>query len=60
MRDYVHRSRTKIVPTAENLSAVLAELIKDKQYKQKILKYLQDFPEQQIMDINVLKRPRGM
>jgi predicted ATPase len=59
MRDYVHRSRTKIVPTAENLSAVLAELIKDKGTKQKILKYLQDFPEQQIMDINVLETPTG-
>jgi len=59
MRDYVHRSRTKIVPTAENLSAVIAELIKNHDTKQLILKYLQDFPEQQIVDIKVLDTPTG-
>lgn len=59
MRDYVHSSRTKIVPTAENLSAVIANLIKNKDTKQLILKYLQDFPEQQIVDIKVLETPTG-
>ncbi|AGL03335.1 AAA family ATPase [Desulfoscipio gibsoniae] len=59
MRDYVHRSRTKLVPTAENLSAVLAELIKNQNTKQLILKYLQDFPEQQIIEIKVLETPTG-
>lgn len=59
MRDYVHHSRTKIVPTAENLSAVIAELIKEQYTKQSILKYLQDFPEQQIVDIKVLDTPTG-
>jgi hypothetical protein len=59
MRDYVHRSRTRIVPTAENLSAVIAELIKNQDTKQLILKYLQDFPEQQIVDIKVLDTPTG-
>ncbi|NLI13906.1 AAA family ATPase [Pelotomaculum propionicicum] len=59
MRDYVHRSRTKIVPTAENLSAVIVELIKNRDTKQLILRYLQDFPEQQIVDIKVLDTPTG-
>ena len=59
MRDYVHHSRTEIVPTAENLSAVIAELLKNKNTKQLILRYLQDFPEQQIMDINTLDTPTG-
>ncbi|MCL5289454.1 MAG: ATP-binding protein, partial [Firmicutes bacterium] len=59
MRDYVHSSRTRIVPTAENLSAVMAELIKTSDTKQLILKYLQDFPEQQIVDIKVLDTPTG-
>ncbi|SFR17218.1 AAA family ATPase [Desulfoscipio geothermicus] len=59
MREYVHRSRTKLVPTAENLSAVIADLIKKQDTKQLILKYLQDFPEQQILDIKVLETPTG-
>jgi len=59
MRDYVHRSRTKIVPTGENLSAVIAELIKNHDTKQLILKYLQDFPEQQIVDIKIMETPTG-
>ena len=59
MRDYVHHSRTKIVPTAENLSAIIAELIKNRDTKQLILKHLQDFPEQQIVDIKVLDTPTG-
>lgn len=59
MRDYVHRSRTKIVPTGENLSAVIADLIKNQDTKQLILKYLQDFPEQQIVDIKIIETPTG-
>lgn len=59
MRDYVHRSRTKIVPTGENLSAVIADLIKKPDTKQLILSYLQDLPEQQIVDIKVLDTPTG-
>jgi len=59
MRDYVHRSRTKIVPTGENLSAVIADLIKEQNTKQLILKYLEDFPEQQIVDIKILETPTG-
>lgn len=57
MRDYVHSSRTKILPTAENLSAVVANLIKENTTKKLILSYLQDFPEQQIVDIKALKTP---
>lgn len=59
MRDYVHRSRIKIVPTGENLSAVIADLIKNQDTKQLILRYLQDFPEQQIVDIKILETPTG-
>lgn len=59
MRDYVHSSRIKIVPTGENLSAVIADLIKEPETKQLILRYLQDFPEQQIVDIKVLDTPTG-
>lgn len=57
MRDYVHSSRTKILPTAENLSAVVNNLIKDHKTKKLILSYLQDFPEQQIVDIKTIKTP---
>ena len=59
MRDYVHQSRTRLLPTAENLSAVIADLIKVQSTKQLILKYLQDFPEQYITDIEVLETPTG-
>lgn len=59
MRDYVHRSRTKIVPTGENLSAVIADLIKNQDTKQLMLRYLQDFPEQQIVDIKIMETPTG-
>ncbi len=59
MRDYVHRSRSKIVPTAENLSAVIADLLKNHNNKQLLLEYLQDFPEQQIVDVMVLDTPTG-
>ena len=59
MRDYVHLSRTKLLPTAENLSSVIAGLIKIQKNKAILLEFLQDIPEQQIIDVKVLETPTG-
>jgi len=59
MRDYVHSSKVKILPTGENLSAVVAELISSQDVKRTILTYLQDYPEEQITDIHAINTPTG-
>lgn len=59
MRDYVHHARTKILPNGENVSAVVANLISKADIKRLILDYLQDYPEQKITNIGVLRTPTG-
>lgn len=59
MRSYQPRHRTELISTGENLSAVVAHLIKSQEMKTRLLSYLQDLPEQQITDLSILEAPTG-
>lgn len=59
MRTYQPKHRTKMISTGENLSAVVADIIKCEKKKAILLSYLEDIPEQRITDIRVLVAPTG-
>jgi predicted ATPase len=60
MRDYVPHTSLDLSPSASNLSAVIAKLIQhDSSNKKRILQYLKQLPDQEVVDIDIVKTPLG-
>lgn len=60
MRDYVPHTSVHLDPSASNLSAVIAQLIqKDNHNKKLILGYLREMPDQEILDLDIVKTSLG-
>ncbi len=60
MRDYVPRTSVELVPSASNLSAVLAKIVQDEPaIKEVILRYLRQLPDQEILDLDFVDTPLG-
>lgn len=55
MKNYVNSSDHELKANAENISAVIANLMEDREVMEILLDQLQDLPEQQITDIGVLR-----
>lgn len=59
MRDYSRMSDYELRPTADNISSVLYELCKNKEYKKKLIKALKELPENEILDISFIETSIG-
>ncbi|WP_433945488.1 AAA family ATPase [Paenibacillus sp. SN-8-1] len=59
MRDYSRMSDHELRPTADNISSVLYELCKNKNYKKELLKALKELPENEILDIGFIETSIG-
>ncbi|MFH5181550.1 AAA family ATPase [Paenibacillus sp. TAB 01] len=59
MRDYSRMSDHKLRPTADNISSVLYELCRNKEYKKSLLKALKELPENEILDISFIETSIG-
>ncbi|NQX46917.1 ATP-binding protein [Paenibacillus tritici] len=59
MRDYSRMSDHELRPTADNISSVIYELCKNKEYKKKLLGALKDLPENEILDIGFIETSIG-
>ncbi|WP_281889979.1 AAA family ATPase [Paenibacillus sp. YYML68] len=59
MRDYSRMSDHELRPTADNISSVLYELCKNKEYKRSLLKALKELPENEILDISFIETSIG-
>lgn len=59
MRDYSRMSDHELRPTADNISSVIYELCKNKEYKKKLLRALKELPENEILDIGFIETSIG-
>jgi len=59
MRDYARMSDHELRPTADNISSVLYELCKNKEYKISLLQALRQLPENEILDIGFIETSIG-
>ena len=59
MRGYVHVSEVRLHGDGSNMSAVLADLWRDKERHEEILAFIASLPEQRIKQLDFIDTPRG-
>ncbi len=59
MREYTHKLDKSLMGDGSNLSGVLNVLCSDEQGKRRVLEFVRDLPEQDILDITFVETPRG-
>ncbi|OPZ93309.1 MAG: recombination protein F [Firmicutes bacterium ADurb.Bin419] len=57
MTDYIRKIDVELRPNAENISPVLFKLFKDRNVKDKVLRYISKLPENEIRDISFVETP---
>lgn len=57
MRSYIRKVDIELRPNAENLSPVLYKLFKEKEVKNKVLKFISKLPENEIREISFIETP---
>lgn len=57
MRNYIRKVDNELRANAENISPVLYKLLKDKEVKNKVLKFISKLPENEIREISFIETP---